>query len=144
MALRALRAAGTPPLLNIEVSFTADEETDSSLGAGWLVRHAPIRPDYAVVMEGAEGRSICCGHNGVVWLEVVVHGRAAHGSIPAKGINALEKMSALVLSLEDYKRSLSRRTFATPDGRTMRPTISSTRSLTSPRSFSAGRSEKGL
>jgi succinyl-diaminopimelate desuccinylase len=123
MALRALRAAGTPPLLNIEVSFTADEETDSNLGAGWLVQHAPIRPDYAVVMEGAEGRSICCGHNGVVWLEVAVHGRAAHGSIPAKGINALEKMSALVLSLEDYKRALARRTFTTPEGRTMRPTI---------------------
>ena len=43
MALRALRATGTTPRMNIEVSFTADEETDSALGAGWLVRHAPIK-----------------------------------------------------------------------------------------------------
>jgi succinyl-diaminopimelate desuccinylase len=122
-ALRALKATGTRPKLNLEVSFTADEETDSSLGTGWLVRHAPIHPDYAVVMEGAEGRAICCGHNGVVWLEVAVHGRPAHGSTPEKGVNALEKMSALVLALEGYKKILARRTFPTPEGRTMAPTI---------------------
>ena len=123
MALQALRATGVPPLLNIEVSFTADEETDSALGAGWLVRHAPIRPDFAIVMEGGEGGAICCGHNGVVWLEVAVLGRAAHGSMPQDGVNALEKMSALVLALEDYKRRLNRRVFVTPEGRSMRPTI---------------------
>ena len=55
MALRALRATGTAPRMNVEVSFTADEETDSFLGTGWLVEHAPIRPDYAIVMEGGEG-----------------------------------------------------------------------------------------
>ena len=123
LALQALRATRTPPKMNIEVSFTADEETDSALGAGWLVQHAPIRPDYAIVMEGGEGDHVCCGHNGVVWLEVVVHGRAAHGSQPELGINAFEKMAALVLALEDYKRVLARRTFRTPEGGTMRPTI---------------------
>ncbi|HVU25547.1 MAG TPA: ArgE/DapE family deacylase [Opitutus sp.] len=123
LALQALRATRTAPKMNLEVSFTADEETDSALGAGWLVDHAPIRPDYAVVMEGGEGGHVCCGHNGVVWLEVVVHGRAAHGSQPELGINALEKMSALVLALEDYKRKLARRTFRTPEGCTMHPTI---------------------
>ena len=30
---------------------------------------------------------------------IIVHGRAAHGSMPEKGVNALEKMSALVLAL---------------------------------------------
>ena len=123
MALRALRAAGVSPRMNVEVSFTADEETDSVLGAGWLVEHAPIRPDYAVVMEGGEGRAVCCGHNGTVWLEVIVHGKPAHGSLPHRGVNALEKMSALVLALEDYKRTLAERTWRTPEGKTMRPTL---------------------
>ncbi|MCW5548267.1 MAG: ArgE/DapE family deacylase [Opitutaceae bacterium] len=123
LALQALRVTRTAPRLNVEVSFTADEETDSTLGTGWLVENAPIRPDYAVVMEGGEGNAICCGHNGVVWLEVTVHGRAAHGSKPEAGVNALEKMSALVVALEDYKRRLARRTFVTPEGKTMRPTI---------------------
>jgi len=123
LALRALRAVGATPRMNVEVSFTADEETDSVLGAEWLVQHAPIAPDFAVVMEGGEGPSICCGHNGVVWLEVVVHGKAAHGSRPQDGINALEKMSALVLALDAYKRELSAQHFQTPDGQTMKPTL---------------------
>ncbi|HZZ58524.1 MAG TPA: ArgE/DapE family deacylase [Opitutaceae bacterium] len=123
LALQALRACGLRPQLNIEVSLTADEETDSLLGTGWLVRHAPIAPDYAVVMEGGEGHSVCCGHNGVIWLKVTVHGRAAHGSLPQEGINALEKMAALVVELEGYKRVLARRPFTTPEGRRMTPTI---------------------
>ena len=68
LALEALRATRTAPLLNVEVSFTADEETDSTLGSGWLVRHAPISPDYAVVMEGGEGRTVWCGNTGTLWL----------------------------------------------------------------------------
>lgn len=123
MALRALRATRVNPLMNVEVSFTADEETDSELGAGWLVRNAPIDPDYAIVMEGGEENTVCCGHNGVVWLEVTVHGRAAHGSKPEAGINALEKMSALVVALEDYKKKIARRTFLTPEGKKMVPTL---------------------
>ena len=122
-AVRALRATATAPRMNLEISFTADEETDSVLGAGWLVGHAPISPDYAIVMEGGEGRTVCCGHNGTVWLEVTVHGKAAHGSLPHKGINALEKMSALVRALDDYKRTLALRTWETPEGKIHRPTI---------------------
>lgn len=123
MAVRALRATRTAPRMNLEISFTADEETDSVLGAGWLVRHAPLKADYAVVMEGGEGRTVCCGHNGTIWLEVQVHGRAAHGSMPHKGVNALEKMAALVRALENYKHVLARRTWKTPEGKIHRPTV---------------------
>ena len=122
-AIDAIQRTRTRPLMNIEVSFTADEETDSFLGARWVVDEAPIRPDFAVVMEGGEGDEVCCGHNGTLWLEVTVHGRAAHGSRPQDGVNALEKMAALVLELETYKKRIARTTFVTPEGKTMRPTI---------------------
>lgn len=123
LALEALRATGRKPRMNVEVSFTADEETDSALGTGWLVKHAPVNPDFAVVMEGGEGDSICCGHNGVVWLRVIVHGRAAHGSQPEAGVNALEKMAQLIMALEPYKRQLARCRFRSPEGRIMMPTV---------------------
>lgn len=123
LALEALKAARVQPKLNVEVSFTADEETDSALGTGWLVENAPIAPDYALVMEGGEEETVCCGHNGVVWLEVDVLGKAAHGSRPEQGINALEKMAALVAALEDYKTELRRKSFTSPDGTVLRPTI---------------------
>jgi succinyl-diaminopimelate desuccinylase len=122
-ALQALRATGTKPNFNIEVSFTADEETDSTLGTGWVAEHGRLRADYAIVGEGGEGDAVCCGHNGVVWLNVRVHGRAAHGSTPQAGINALEKMSALVLALGDYKKGLARKKFRAPDGKVMAPTL---------------------
>jgi succinyl-diaminopimelate desuccinylase len=123
MAIRALRATDTTPRMNVEISFTADEETDSALGTGWLVHHAPIKPDYAIVMEGGEGRMVCCGHNGTVWLEVIVHGKAAHGSLPERGINALEKMSALVRAFDDYKHALARRKWRAPEGKIHTPTV---------------------
>lgn len=122
-ALEAVKSTRSRPLVNVEVSFTADEETDSFLGARWIVDEAPIRPDYAIVMEGAEGDEVCCGHNGTLWLEVTVHGRAAHGSRPQDGVNALERMAALVLELDAYKKKIARRTFVTPEGKTMIPTI---------------------
>ena len=122
-ALKALSVTGVRPNFNVEVSFTCDEETDSTLGTGWVAEKGKLRADYAVVGEGGEGDDVCCGHNGVVWLNVHVHGKAAHGSLPEKGINALEKMSALVLALDGYKRRLAQRTFRTPDGRRMHPTL---------------------
>jgi succinyl-diaminopimelate desuccinylase len=122
-ALDAIHATGQKPTMNVEVSFTADEETDSFLGAQWVVEEGPVKPDYAVVMEGGEGDEVCCGHNGTIWLEVTVHGKAAHGSTPQEGVNALEKMSALVLELESYKKLIAKTTFVTPQGVTMRPTI---------------------
>ncbi len=122
-ALQALRQTGIRPNFNVEVSFVADEETDSALGTGWITQYGKLRADYAVVGEGGEGNAICCGHNGVVWLNVQVHGKAAHGSLPTQGINALEKMAALVLALGGYKRQLRRQTFRAPNGEMLRPTI---------------------
>jgi len=122
-ALDALVKTGAKPTMNVEVSFTADEETDSALGAKWVVEHAPIKPDYCIVMEGGENEEVCCGHNGNLWLNVTVYGKAAHGSLPHLGINALEKMSALVRELQKYKRIIGQRKFVTPEGKTMRPTL---------------------
>lgn len=123
LALRALRATGTPTALDVEVSFTADEETDSALGAGWVVARGGVRPDYALVLEGGEGRMIGCGHNGVVWLEVTVHGRAAHGSMPERGVNALEHMARLVTALAGHGREIAKRSFTAPDGSVRHPTL---------------------
>lgn len=123
LALEALQATGTRPRRQVEVSFTADEETDSVLGAQWLVENAGLKADYAVVMEGGQKRNVCCGHNGVIWLQVTVHGKAAHASTPERGVNALSHMARLVLALEDYQKGLGVKTFVTPGGKEMHPTL---------------------
>lgn len=122
-ALEAVSATRSRPHCNIEVSFTADEETDSRLGADWLTRHGALRADSALVMEGATGRSICCGHNGCLWFEVTLTGKSAHGSTPDRGINALEHLALLLVELQGYKKRIAVRTFNAPDGRVLRPTV---------------------
>ena len=52
-ALKALKETGVTPKFNVEVSFTADEETDSVLGTDWVTSRGKLRADYAVVCEGA-------------------------------------------------------------------------------------------
>ncbi len=121
-ALEAIARTGAVPRMNIEVSFTADEETGGMLGAGYVARQL-LRADYAVVLEGGSRNRIGCGHNGVLWLEGLVQGKAAHGSQPHKGVNAFEKMAALVRELERVKRRLARRKFTSPDGSVMHPPI---------------------
>ncbi|MGH8018260.1 MAG: M20 family metallopeptidase [Opitutaceae bacterium] len=122
-AIATLRRLGIEPGVNIEVSFTPDEETDSTFGAAWLVRRKMIDADYVVICEGGEGAYVGCGHNGVLWFEIDVHGKAAHGSTPSRGLNAVEQMSALVVELRKYAAELMERTFRNPDGRMRRATI---------------------
>jgi succinyl-diaminopimelate desuccinylase len=122
-ALGTMQRAGVRPRVNVEVSFTPDEETDSVLGAAWVVKKRLVRADYAIICEGGSGRLVGCGHNGVLWFEVDVWGRAAHGSQPQRGLNAIEQMSALVMELKKYRRLLGRRTFRNPDGRIRAATL---------------------
>jgi len=122
-ALATMRRLGVTPAVNIEVSWTPDEETDSTFGVQWLVRKKLLTADYAIVCEGGSGRHVGCGHNGVLWFEVDVHGRAAHGSEPHRGINAVELMSALVLDLKKYQVQLAQRSFRNPDGRIRSATL---------------------
>ncbi len=122
-AVTAIKAFGIQPACNLELSFTADEETDSRLGIGHLLRAGLIDPEYAVVCEGGGGTRVCCGHNGVLWYDVIVHGKSAHGSRPELGINAFEKMARLVAEMEGYKSKIGKRHFQNLDGACIHPTL---------------------
>jgi succinyl-diaminopimelate desuccinylase len=122
-ALRALRDLNIRPRMNVEVSLTPDEETGGDLGAGHVVRQGHVKADYAIVCEGGSGREVGCGHNGVIWLEAAVAGKAAHASSPQDGVNAFEKMAALVMHLQSLKTGFGRRAFRAPNGKKMHPTL---------------------
>lgn len=105
-AIEAIQENGVEPLFNIECSFTCDEETGGQLGAGYIVEKGLVNADYVVNCEGGSEMNIGNGHNGVLWLEIAVQGKAAHGSQPDKGINAFEKTVDLVSALQRVKRGL--------------------------------------
>ena len=69
------------------VALTADEE-HASLGMETLVRSG-MSADAAVICEPT-GLAVMPAHKGFVWLEVAFQGRAAHGSRPDVGVDAIE------------------------------------------------------
>ena len=124
-AIATLKEKGIKPAFNIECSFTCDEEIGGDLGVGYIVRKGLVQADYVVNCEGGNALEVGCGHNGVLWLEVTVHGKAAHASQPEKGINALEKMAELVMALQPLKKQFAKpkRVFKTPSGVERHPTV---------------------
>jgi succinyl-diaminopimelate desuccinylase len=73
-------------------SFVPDEEMDGENGTKFLVEEQKLKPDYCIIGEPSGGKSLFNGHLGYLWLEIKTIGKAAHGSGPWAGVNALEKM----------------------------------------------------
>jgi acetylornithine deacetylase len=87
-----------------DVVFTAviDEEY-ASLGTQDLAKR--FHADGAIVAEFTELQLILA-HRGFVWLEVETIGRAAHGSRPDLGIDAIVKMGKVLTELEKHDQEL--------------------------------------
>lgn len=78
------------------VAAVADEE-HASLGADALVMEHSA--DGAVVTEPTD-LAVAIGHKGFEWVEVETRGRAAHGSRPAEGRDAILYMGRVLARLE--------------------------------------------
>ena len=78
------------------VALTADEE-HASLGMEVLVRSG-MRADAAVVCEPTS-LAVMPAHKGFVWVEAIFRGRAAHGSRPDAGVDAIEHAGRYLTAL---------------------------------------------
>lgn len=87
------------------VACVVDEEFES-IGADALVKRWSA--DAAIVTEPTDLR-MAVGHKGFAWLEVAAEGRAAHGSRPAEGRDAIFRMGRVLQALEDLDRELQSR-----------------------------------
>jgi acetylornithine deacetylase len=87
------------------VAAVVDEEY-ASLGADALVTR--WRADAAVVTEPTD-MQVAIGHKGFAWFEIVTAGRAAHGSRPRDGRDAILRMGRVLHALERLDRALQAR-----------------------------------
>lgn len=87
----------------VVVAAVADEE-HASLGAQQVLES--LRADAAVVLEPTE-LAISTAHKGFAWTELVVTGRAAHGSRPHLGIDAILKTGPVLVALQELDRRLA-------------------------------------
>jgi len=107
-AARALRGAGVRPRGDLVVAFTPDEEY-ASIGMDLLVTHPWVAgADAAVITEPTELVISTC-HKGFGWYEIVTTGRAAHGSRPDLGVDAIYHMGRVLGRLEALDAALARR-----------------------------------
>jgi acetylornithine deacetylase len=87
------------------VAAVVDEEYES-IGADALVR--TWTADGAIVTEQTD-LQIGVGHKGFAWIEIETHGRAAHGSRPKEGRDAILRMGRVLGRLERLDRELQAR-----------------------------------
>ena len=83
----AREAAGLGLAGDVVVAAVADEE-HASLGVREVV--ASVSADAAIVTEPTE-LELVVAHKGFVWSQIEVSGRAAHGSRPHLGVDAIVK-----------------------------------------------------
>jgi acetylornithine deacetylase len=81
---------------DVLVTAVCDEEV-ASIGSAWIAER--YRPDAAVVAEPTEMR-VAIAHKGFVGFEVEARGRAAHGSRPDLGVDAIAHMGHVLVRLE--------------------------------------------
>jgi acetylornithine deacetylase len=84
------------------VAAVVDEE-HSSIGADALVK--TWTADAAIVTEPTD-LAIAVGHKGFAWVGVTVEGKAAHGSRPAEGQDAILRLGRVLTRLEALDATL--------------------------------------
>jgi acetylornithine deacetylase len=87
---------------DVIVSCVADEEVASR---GTQAVLETWRADAAIVTEPT-ALDLCVAHKGFVWWEVEVQGRAAHGSRPDLGIDAIAKAGQILSDIQALDRRL--------------------------------------
>jgi acetylornithine deacetylase/succinyl-diaminopimelate desuccinylase-like protein len=109
--LELARDGWRPPVGELLLVLTVDEEAGGGLGARWLCEERPelVRTDF-VVNEGGggmiefEGRrlyALCVGEKGIFRVRLRTRGTAGHASLPRIGENALLKMAPYLARLQE-------------------------------------------
>jgi acetylornithine deacetylase len=97
MMVAAARAHRDAHRGDVVLALVADEE-HGSLGTEEVLE--AVITDGAVVVEPT-GLDLVTTHRGFAWATVTVHGRAAHGSRPDLGIDAIAKAGRVLTAIDD-------------------------------------------
>lgn len=104
MMLAAARATAHGPLRgDVVLACVADEEHGSS-GTEEVLE--TFSADAAIVTEPSH-LEVTLAHKGFAWFEAEIEGRAAHGSRPELGIDAIAKAGHFLVALEELGRRLA-------------------------------------
>ena len=108
-ALEDILGAGKQPSRDLVIAFFADEEAGGVLGSGYLVRNHPELfagateaisevGGYSVTLNGTRAYLLQTGEKALVWVKLIAHGTASHGSHVMRN-NAITKLAEAVATI---------------------------------------------
>jgi len=99
-AVAALRRARVELGGALDLHLAADEEHTGTEGTAVLRDDGLLVQDACIVGEPSE-LQLGLAERGGAWIHVESHGRAAHGSQPHRGVNAVTAMARMLLRVEE-------------------------------------------
>lgn len=103
-AARAYVETDTRPPVTLLFLFVSDEEVAGDAGLPALLDAGRIDADACVIGEptcGERCHSVTVADRGSIWLDLEARGRAAHGSRPMLGENAVDRLYDAVTTLRE-------------------------------------------
>lgn len=92
------------PSYDLVLALTADEER-AYRGAASIAASGLIDDARFLLITEPTGGTAYIGQKGELWIEATFHGRAAHGSIPESGVNAILPAAAFCTELQERSRA---------------------------------------
>ena len=91
VTMRTIHQAGVSLRGDLTLALTAGEEVDTC-GANMMVRRELLKGAGALIVGEPTGLEVSIAEKGAIWFEAITRGRAAHGSTPHYGKNAIVPM----------------------------------------------------
>jgi succinyl-diaminopimelate desuccinylase len=99
-AVSAIRRSGVELAGRLDLHLAADEELAGLHGTKVLLERGLLDQDAAIVGE-ATNLNLALAERGGAWITATARGRAAHGSTPRLGVNAITSMARFLLRIEE-------------------------------------------
>jgi acetylornithine deacetylase/succinyl-diaminopimelate desuccinylase family protein len=112
-AVAAVRRAGVALGGAVDLHLAADEELTGLHGTKVLWETGLLDQDACIVGEPTE-LSLGLAERGGAWVTATAHGRAAHGSTPHLGVNAITSMARFLLRLDEVLPDVEHRLVGRP------------------------------
>src|SRR5699024_9646595 len=101
-AMINIKESGETPEASIIFVGTAGEEVDC-IGAKKIVEERSIEQAGAMVIAEPSNNRVYNTHKGVLWIEIIIYGKTAHGSAPSEGVNAINHAMEVLRRLKSIK-----------------------------------------
>jgi len=102
-AIKAVLSSGKKLKGKIILGAIADEERGSEKGIKLLLKKKKLDCDFCLIPDGGRIDEAVIGEKGMLWLRFASIGKAAHGSNPHKGINAITNMTKFLQLITNLK-----------------------------------------